>query len=96
MESPSPEPGFVSSSRWPRFTALVPLRPGQPGPVVVHQDLEIAGAVGAGGGHPDAGLGPFAGIVEQVPDHLLEVLLLALELEPRVGARRRARAPRSA
>ncbi len=85
MERPSPEPGLVSSSRgrgWspPRSAPSV-----RPGPVVVDADdrglpgssSPFGGAVA--GADRDLGLRPFAGIVDQIADDLLEVLLLALE-----------------
>jgi hypothetical protein len=46
----------------------------------------LCGTIGARGGDPDAGLGPFARIVQEVPDHLLEILLLALKFEAGIGA----------
>src|SRR6476660_607948 len=66
----------------PSLDRLGPVRPGKPRAIVIHQDLKIAGTVASGGADPDVGLGPFAGIVQEVPHHLLEVLFLALKLEP--------------
>jgi len=81
-------PGLGFIETLPSFDGLGPLGFGQARSIVIHQDLEFAGAVGARGAHPDVGLGPFAGVVEQVPNHLLEVLLLALEFEPRTQIHR--------
>ena len=72
---------MVSSSRWPRFTTRRQLGLGQTGAVVIDHHGEPRRAFFPLRLHGDLRPCPFAGIVEQVPDHLLEILLLALELE---------------
>src|SRR4029450_2496777 len=69
----------------PALHALSQLDLAQTRPVVINDDGEAGGAVSLLGICRHSRLRPFAGIVEQVPDHLLEVLPLALEFE--AGAR---------
>src|SRR6476659_1305706 len=77
----------------PSLDRLGPVRPGKPRAIVIHQDLEIAGTVTSCGADPDVRLGPFAGIVQEVPHHLLEVLFLALEFKPWTGLHRELKRP---
>ena len=84
IDSPSPEPGLVSSSRRPRVIASSISSVGQAGPVIVDAHSSRPASSRPSGGavgwrRRNLGLRPFAGVVDQIADDLLEVLLLATE-----------------
>ena len=88
MESPSPEPGLVSSRRRPRLPMRARcsrVRPGPSSETTIVSRLfwtrPVAGDSLDVKCHATAR--PLAGVVEEVAQHLLQVLTLALEA--RVG-----------
>src|SRR4029450_5800858 len=78
----------------PALHALSQLDLAQTRPVVINDDGEAGGAVSLLGICPHSRLRPFAGIVEQVPDHLLESSLSPWNLRPVLASTMRSR-PRS-
>ena len=86
MEWPRPEPGLVSSRRRPRDDGLGQLLRRQARAVVIDADLAaswpraVAASASSGvAASSDLGARPFGGVVQQVAQHLLQVLALALE-----------------
>ena len=92
IERPRPEPGFDSSSRWPRLDGRGAVarraRPGPSSSMVTRKNGRAVAASLERGTDPDRDLAPrpFPGIVDEVADHLLEILTLAEEAD--AGVRR--------
>ena len=84
MEWPRPEPGLVSSSRRPRMMGSAicsGVRPGPSSSTRISSQLPapLPGGGSGAAASDDLGARPLGGVVEQVAQHLLEVLPLALE-----------------
>ena len=76
---PRPEPGTRSSSRRPRCMTSLRRSGGRPGPSSSTTTIRRSSTASAAA--TDAPARPFAGVVEQVAEHLLEVLAGAAEGE---------------
>ena len=83
---PKARPRLALIKALPSFHAYSQLGLGEARPIIIDDDREARRSIHAFGVDLDPRPRPLAGIVEQVADHLLEILLLPLELEARTCA----------